>query len=152
MEDNWFSIENPGGLYRRITIDMLGKAKADTRNPYIAGAIEILGDTENRYSGIPTMRRELAAAGLPEPVFANERGAFKITFLKEKRKITEADLLDFCREPRSRDEIASFLEMLSVYHAVRKHIKPLLESGKLAMTLPDKPQSSNQRYIATRVS
>jgi len=145
-------IENPGGLYGRITLDMLGKAKADTRNPYIAGAIEILGDTENRYSGIPTMRRELAAAGLPEPVFANERGAFRITLLKTKRKITEADLLDFCREPRSRDEIAGFLEMLSVYHAVRKYIKPLLESGKLVMTLPDKPQSSNQRYIATRIS
>lgn len=56
------------------------------------------------------------------------------------------------REPRSRHEIAGFLEMLSVYHAVRKYIKPLLESGKLVMTLPDKPQSSNQRYIATRVS
>jgi len=28
-----------------------------------------------------------------------------------------------------------------------KHIKPLIDVGWLAMTIPDKPQSSKQRYI-----
>ena len=143
-------IENPGGLYGRLTIDRLGHAKADTRNPCIAGAVEILGDTENRYSGIPTMRRELAAVGLPEPIFENERGAFKITFRKHGWNSIDAKiqrLLGFCSTPRSREEIADFLEINSVYHAIKKYVKPLLEDGRIAITLPDKPQSSHQRYF-----
>lgn len=28
-----------------------------------------------------------------------------------------------------------------------KYLKPLLESGRLLMTLPDKPQSKNQKYV-----
>lgn len=30
-----------------------------------------------------------------------------------------------------------------------KHIKPLIDVGWMAMTIPDKPQSSKQRYITT---
>jgi ATP-dependent DNA helicase RecG len=48
-------LENPGGLYGRLTIDELGKASADRRNPYIAGALEIMLNTENRFSGIPNI-------------------------------------------------------------------------------------------------
>ena len=66
-----------------ITVDDLGKAAADTRNPYIAGALEIMIDTENRFSGIPTVRAELKKAGMPEPVFMDRRGVFKVIFLKK---------------------------------------------------------------------
>jgi ATP-dependent DNA helicase RecG len=31
-----------------------------------------------------------------------------------------------------------------------KYIKPLLEENLLAMTIPDKPTSSNQKYYTTR--
>ena len=36
MFDDRLEIENPGGLYGRLTINELGKAAADTRNPFIA--------------------------------------------------------------------------------------------------------------------
>ena len=34
---------------------------------------------ENRYSGIPTIRVEMAEYNLPEPVFENRRGQFVVT-------------------------------------------------------------------------
>lgn len=33
---------------------------------------------------------------------------------------------------------------------MRKHIKPLLEQGRLAMTLPDRPNSKNKKYITIK--
>ncbi|NJD03077.1 MAG: hypothetical protein FIA99_10910 [Ruminiclostridium sp.] len=44
MFDDRIEIENPGGLYGRGTIEKLGKVGLDTRNPYIAGALEIIID------------------------------------------------------------------------------------------------------------
>jgi len=36
-----------------------------------------------------------------------------------------------------------------VYHVIKKYVKPLLESGQMIMTIPDKPQSMHQRYVSS---
>ena len=69
MFDNRIEIHNPGGLYGRIRIDQLGKVQPDTRNPVLASELEVLGITENRYSGIPTIRKELEKYHLISPEF-----------------------------------------------------------------------------------
>ena len=58
------------------------------------------------------------------------------------------DLLAFCRTPRTRQEIAGYLGVKTVFYAVQHYVKPLLAEGKLAMTLPDRPKSKNQKYYA----
>ncbi|MBQ7248593.1 MAG: hypothetical protein IJS21_01010 [Deltaproteobacteria bacterium] len=58
-------------------------------------------------------------------------------------------LLAYCTEARSLMEIASFLGYKD-RRTVRKMIKPLLEQGRIAMTLPDKPNSRLQKYVAIR--
>ena len=63
MYEDRLELENPGGLYGRITVDDLGKASADTRNLYIAGALEIMIGTENRFSGIPTVENQIGPGG-----------------------------------------------------------------------------------------
>lgn len=35
-------VRNPGGLYGRLSIDMLGNAQPDTRNPVLANALEVM--------------------------------------------------------------------------------------------------------------
>ena len=69
----------PGALYGRITVDQLGHARPDLRNPTLATMTEALIGAENRYSGISTIRRELQEAGLPAPVFENRRNEFVVT-------------------------------------------------------------------------
>ncbi len=145
-------IKNPGGLYGRISIDKLGKAQPDTRNPVIAFAMEILQKAENRYSGIPTIYRELKEANLPKPVFANIRGSFSVCFYKGVSRSSFANndkgLLEFCKVPRNRNEIADFLNIKTVTHAIKTYVQPLVEQGLIKLEYPDKPRSHKQLYTA----
>ena len=74
MYPDRIEIKNPGGIYGRLRIDQLGKMQPDTRNPVLVTAMEVMGLTENRYSGIPTIRRSMQEAGLIEAVFTDIRG------------------------------------------------------------------------------
>lgn len=93
MFEDRMEIRNPGGLYGRMQIDQLGIVQPDTRNPVLATALEVLVITENRYSGIPTIRRTMAEYGLQKPEFADERGSFIVRFYKEaeKHKVQEKE-------------------------------------------------------------
>jgi ATP-dependent DNA helicase RecG len=59
-------------------------------------------------------------------------------------------ILEMCKEPKSIIEIMGKLGYKSNKTLKRNYIKPLLEKGKLEMTIPDKPTSKNQKYITTR--
>lgn len=109
---------------------------------------EDMGVTENRYSGIPTIRRVLKNSNLPEPVFEDVRGTFKVTIFKENANNTANSLLSFCKEPRSRQEISEFLGIGKNYYVFNNIIKPLLNSGDLTLTIPEKPRSKNQKYVS----
>jgi len=153
MYEDRLELENPGGLYGRITIDDLGKASADTRNPYLAGALEIMIDTENRFSGIPTVISELKKAGMPTPVFIDRRGVFKVIFYKKalaqnKDIDREQEILDYCVTPRSREELAERFGFEAPTYFLKTYISPLLSEGKLKMTIPNKPKSKFQKYYS----
>ena len=61
----------------------------------------------------------------------------------------EERILAFCVTPRTIHEIMEILD-LKERKSARRHIKPLVEQGRLAMTLPDVPKSKNQKYITIR--
>lgn len=170
MFSNRLEIKSPGGLYGRLGIRQLGKAQADTRNPVLVTMLETMGIVENRYSGIPTIRRELKENGLPEPEFEDERGTFVVRFRKkslyeravengsgeigedklemvlEKSRET-TDLLLYCSVPRTRKEIAAYLGLDSTTYAIKTYVLPLVEKGLIRMTIPEKPGSSRQLFI-----
>lgn len=156
---NRLEIRSPGSLYGRTTVEQLGYTRPDLRNPALAVMAEILTDVENRYSGIPTIRREMAAYDLPVPVFENRRDEFVVTLYNhvqageqptsaEGKAEQNQDLLSFCRTPRSRKEIAQFLGIKTSYYATRHYIRPLVEAGKLKMTILGSPGSLRQKYYA----
>ena len=55
-------------------------------------------------------------------------------------------LLEFCADPKSRDEMQAYIDVSSRSHFSKYYLKPLLSSGKLEMMFPDKPPSKNQKY------
>ena len=166
LYEDRLEIINPGGLYGRLTLDQLGRTQPDTRNPMLVTAMEALGKTENRYSGIPTIRRAMEQRLLPPPLFESTADLFKVTLYHEResgglaaapvrpsaRGEVEASLLAYCHTPRSRSEIAAFLNIQSIPYAMRRYVEPLLQSGALRMTIPGKPRSHSQRFIAAEPS
>lgn len=157
MFNDRMEIRNPGGIYGRIRIDQLGKMQPDTRNPVLAAALEVLGVTENRYSGIPTIRRAMDEYGLREPEFLEERGSFIVRFYKEpKNEAVQTfeqndevkNLILFCRTPRTRKEICDYLGLSSVTYAIQRHIMPLVEQGLIHLSIPEKPSSQKQLYYS----
>lgn len=156
MYEDRLELENPGGLYGRITIDNLGKVAADTRNPYIAGALEIMLDTENRFSGIPTVMAEMKKAELPAPVFSDHRGVFKVVLYNHKHLVNhrenDADIKDhiisFTKTPRTREELAKRFGYESPSYFIKTHVMPLVEVGKIHLALPDTPKSKYQKYYS----
>ena len=156
MYDDRMEIRNPGGIYGRIRVDQLGKVQPDTRNPVLASGLEVLGITENRYSGIPTIKKEIEKYNLQEPEFLDERGNFIVRFYKTVKPIGEDvemsedidNLLLFCRTPRTRKEICEYLGLSSVTYAIQTHIMPLVDVGKIKLSIPDKPKSPKQLYYS----
>ena len=61
----------------------------------------------------------------------------------------EQRIIDFCMVPKSTKEIAAMLGYKERKSAAR-YIRPLLEKGRIAMTIPDKPNSQNQKYITIK--
>ena len=58
-------------------------------------------------------------------------------------------ILEFCTSPKGTLEIADMLGYTQK-KSVRKYLKPLVEQGRLAMTIPDRPNSSSQKYVTVR--
>ena len=145
---NRLEIVNSGGLYGTLVLSKLGHIPPEARNPTLSDILEVLGVSENRGSGIPTIRNEMRKANLPEPEFYSERGEFKVIFRNSENKTDSADsILEFCRIPRSREELEKFtgLGRTALYYSI---IKPFLDEGLLKMTLPEKPKSKLQRFVS----
>lgn len=159
MFSDRIEIESPGGLYGRMTIDQLGKMSADTRNPFIANAMEVMELTENRYSGIPTIKAAMTEANLPEPKFESEYGVFRATLYNDHYKSTafesgtfsekQLELIEFCKTPRSRAEIAEYFKgRTTINYVMSDYLHPLVEKGIIKLAIPDKPKSKNQKYYS----
>ena len=98
---------------------------------------------------------------LPPPVFRESRGSFVVTLISEPIQSEKAcsmeetndpkGLVAFCQQPRSRAEIVSFLQISSAQYALRKYLNPLIQSGHIRMTMPEKPGSPKQKYVSANV-
>ncbi|MDO4773495.1 MAG: AAA family ATPase, partial [Bacillota bacterium] len=56
------------------------------------------------------------------------------------------ELTEFCSIPRSKREMMNYLGLTDSKNFRERYLVPLLEAGKIEMTIPDKPNSRNQKY------
>ena len=111
--------------------------------------------------GVDRLYEVMETAGLPQPEYRVEAFMLYATIRNTKTDANLGDtpqvtpqvkIIAFCSEPRSKAEIANHCGFKDIKHFTARYLKPLLESGQLRMTAPDKPNSSKQKYITVQPS
>ena len=172
--DDRIEIENPGLLLPGMTIDDMKQGVSQIRNPVIARVFRELDLIEQWGSGVPGILREAQELDLPEPkiIEIGMRVRF-IVFLREplpltsqqsrkaQGKLSKNDPSDeraqsgaqsdmilhiLSDSPLSAAELMEILGLKTKTGAFKRIIKELLENGRIAYTIPDKPNSRLQKY------
>jgi len=60
------------------------------------------------------------------------------------------DVLEFCLQPRPKEEILNFIQLELKPYNYKKYIARLFQDRYLQHTIPQNPRSSLQQYITTK--
>ncbi len=71
---------------------------------------------------------------------------------QDTEQVTDQDklhiaIVEYCAVPKSLKEIMEYFNYKHRPSFIENHIKPLLNSKKLGLTIPEKPNSRNQKYV-----
>jgi len=125
-----------------------------------------IGWAEAKGTGLRTTEKQLLREGYPGPEYLNDVKNDTFTFVLRHHsaealktgtdQVTDqvaetvdrrALALDYCRTPRSLREIMSHLGLRHKPNFIERVLKPLMDKGLIAMTVPEKPQSKFQKYV-----
>ena len=111
--------------------------------------------------GVDRLYEVMETAGLPQPEYCAEAFMLYATIRNTKIDtnlggtpqvtppvVLQDKIVAFCAEPRNKAEIANHCGFKDIKYFTAHYLKPLLENGQLQMTIPGKPNSGKQRYIA----
>jgi ATP-dependent DNA helicase RecG len=173
MYDDRLEIYSPGGMLDGALIQErnIEKVPSIRRNPIIAEIFHRLGFIERRGSGLKKIRNETAEqygyTSDRAPEFESTRTVFHITLKNmnystttsvvevgtqvttEVKLVSEKlnALLEYCSTARSRKEMQVFCGIKTDEYFRKNIVNPMLALGLIEMTVPDKPNSRNQKYV-----
>ena len=174
--DNRLEIRSPGSLPPGMTVDGIKEGVSMPRNLVIARIFQLLGWVEQFGTGYARIRKACAKYDYTLPEWREVGQYTDVVFRplksseihKEKALITsglgpsrdqvgtksgpsqdERSLLKFCIDPKPISELMDLLEWKNRTKFRDRFITPLIDSGWLAMTIPEKPKSRLQKYQTT---
>ena len=171
--DDRVEIQSTGRLLPSITIPELSTAHTShLRNPLIAGAFHRTGAVETWGRGTNEVIDACKKYGVEPPVFSERTGmlvvAFRAAIAPEPRSRLDAskghqvgtksalsrhqvDVLRLALKPTPLPKLMRHCGRSDRTKFRETVLRPLLEIGLLAMTIPDKPRSSRQEYQTTEM-
>lgn len=163
--DNRVEITSPGVLYNGLTLKAMLDGKTATRNACIVNVLSYLNVIENWGTGVQRAILLCEEAAIKGPEFIEMDSAIRVNFYRPSYKndqvgdqdsdqvgdqddnLIEA-IIKYCKEPKSLKELMEKFEFKHRTNFKNKYINPLIDIGRLALTIPNKPNSKNQKYIS----
>lgn len=162
-------VVSPGGLPKGMTLADLGR-KSVRRNALIADLLHRIGFIEKAGTGVKRIRAEAREGGYPEPTW--ETNGFTTAIFrplpvaepsgtvqpglgrdqvgtKWAPSRHQVEILLACLEPRPLTALMEIAGRSDRTKFRQQVLGPLLTTGLLEPTIPDKPRSSKQRYRLT---
>lgn len=179
MYDDRLDIYSPGGMADGSLIQELDIEEVPSirRNPTIADVLHRLDFAERQGSGLRKIREETEHLyGYTEkyaPRFVSTSSTFHVILKNMNYFPSTSDtevgaevsaevsaevklapeklneLIEFCKIARSRKEMQELCGIKSSEYFRKNIIIPMLDLKLIRMTIPDKPNSQNQKYIRT---
>ncbi|MDA2928386.1 putative DNA binding domain-containing protein [Acidobacteria bacterium AH-259-O06] len=166
MYDDHLEITNPGALHFGITPEKLAKPhESKPWNPIIANVFYRAGIIERWGTGTLNIIDWCEENGNPEPTWQEQAGSVYVKFLPAVLPDTPEDTGDVgTKLGLSRDQvqiirnllndkaITDLMELLGRTNRTKfrdQVLNPLIKTGFVEMTIPDKPRSSRQKYRLT---
>ena len=176
MYDDRLEIQLPGGMFEGKPIQdcNINTVSSVLRNPVIAdlfhrmkfmercgsGLRKIISETEKLPGYNKELHPEFHSSGTDFRVFLKNMNYNLVTgdqdsdqdgdqvndhvfSVEAKRDL----LIEFCEIPRTREDMMEYVTVASKRYFRENYIRPLLDARKLKMTILDKPNSKNQKYI-----
>lgn len=163
--DDMLEITSPGTLPDTLSIEELGSGRSVIRNRLLAMIFKDMGLIEAWGSGMMKIREQMKdypeiAADFLEPGYV-----FQVQFIKRDYQASnqdpdkyrtstgqapdKLDLLEFCEDERTIKEMMAFLKLKHRETFTHNYLRPLMNEYFITMTIPDKPNSPNQKYQTT---
>ena len=153
------------GADRSIRMEDLRAGRAVSRryrNRRIGEFLKELDLAEGRSTGIPKILRAMRDNGSPAPIFQSDEDrtwflvrlpmhvAHQVTQQVTQQATPQVtQLLAVLTGEMSRTDLQAALKLRDRNYLADAYLKPALETGLIEMTLPNKPNSPNQRYRRT---
>ena len=143
--------------YQRLGAEVYGKESADgipSVIPQVRGAIppvegiipQVIPPVESEIPPvIPSVEGKIPPV---EDVDSVKTSQIQNAGMTDELSV-EGKILLFCAIPKGILEIATHLGYKDK-KTVRKYLKPLIERGRIAMTIPESPNSNRQKYVAIK--
>lgn len=169
MFDDHLTVESPGTLPGIVRINNMRQVHY-SRNPKIAEFLHEYEYVREYGEGVDRLYMEMNEAGLPAPEYHMEAFMLHATIsnrrMLEKNGDTPQDtpqdttqvgeysirdkIMEYCKEPKKKSDIARYCGYNDERYFTKKYLKPLLQEKFVAMTIPDKPNSKNQKYVTVQ--
>lgn len=161
IEKDCFRTEN-ANITKKIGKINLNSYQPYSKNPKIAKVFREIGFADELGSGVKNMYKYTKIYSGGEPELREDdifRAYIPIIDITEQQNLTKSNdqvvtksndtdkILEFCKEPKKLSEIMEVMNYKHKTNFKKKYINPLLADNKLQMTVPDKPNSQNQKYI-----
>jgi ATP-dependent DNA helicase RecG len=137
------------------------------RNRRIGEFLKEYNLTEGKNTGFRKIRNALKNNGSPKPIFITDEDRVQfITRIKIHPKFKQnfnlvqvtpqvtpqariKIILEFCKIERNRDEIQTKVDIKDREYFRSKILNPLIKEDLISQTIPEKPNSPNQKYLIT---